>query len=106
MSGISLPSEPVDSLATMISATDIGQTNRGKKTPMNQPSKNYLRSLLYHGRHQNRPSHSLSNTSNGVNQHQKHASESATVTVHGSATYDPTVAKGNFSKRQRGNGLR
>ncbi|KAI3457677.1 hypothetical protein Pfo_014340 [Paulownia fortunei] len=116
MSGISLPLEPVDSLATMVSAADINQVNHGKKTAVYQPSKNYLKSLMYHGRHQTSASHYRNNASHhlnqpsistvGVNQHQKLVSESATVTAHGSAMFGTTVAKGNFSKRQRGNGLR
>ncbi|KAH6780972.1 helicase in vascular tissue and tapetum [Perilla frutescens var. hirtella] len=105
MFGISLPSEPVDALATMVSAADIGH---GQTMQKNQPSKNYLWSLLYHSRHQNPSSHHQSYASHHhtqpsyhVNHHQTYAPESGTnrSTMHGSP-----VGKGSFSKRPRGSG--
>ncbi|XP_057792860.1 DExH-box ATP-dependent RNA helicase DExH6 isoform X2 [Salvia miltiorrhiza] len=100
MSGISLPPEPVDALATMVGAADIGHANRGKKTAINRPSTTYLRSLLYHDSNRNHQ-HSSHNQSHTSHHHavgpQKHVPEARPPQVM------TNVAKGNFSKRQRGN---
>ncbi|KAL6529829.1 hypothetical protein OROGR_015452 [Orobanche gracilis] len=50
MSGISLPTEPVDSPATMVSASDTGQTDDGKAVANNQPQ-NYLKTLMHCQKH-------------------------------------------------------
>ncbi|KAL8478072.1 hypothetical protein ACS0TY_030098 [Phlomoides rotata] len=99
MSGISLP-ESVDSLATMVSSTDIGNNNHGKKT-RNQPSNNYLRSLLFHNQSRASYHHAQPSYTVRANQHQRHVLEPPTVASHG-----PPVAKGSFPKRPRGNGHR
>lgn len=91
MSGISSPSEPVDALTTMVGAADIGRANHGKNMLMNRPSKNYLLSLLYHGKHQNPSSHN-----------QSYASHHHAQPSHANGT--TAVGKGNFTKRPRGNG--
>ncbi|XP_073281505.1 DExH-box ATP-dependent RNA helicase DExH6 [Primulina huaijiensis] len=98
MSGITLPLEPVDSLASMISATDISNPNHGKKTGMNQLPKH---NPTYHGRHQNFASHQ----GGGMNRREKLAPQSSSAVAHESVIYG-THSKGNCSKRQRGNGLR
>ncbi|KAK6116331.1 hypothetical protein DH2020_049958 [Rehmannia glutinosa] len=97
MSGISLPNGPVDSLATMVSAADIGPTNNEKKTV----PQNYLKSLM--NRQNSGHSHSQpSNTTTiGKNQHQKLASESPTVNALETAMYGTAVTTGKISKRQR-----
>ncbi|XP_041991533.1 LOW QUALITY PROTEIN: DExH-box ATP-dependent RNA helicase DExH6-like [Salvia splendens] len=91
MSGISLPPEPVDTLTTMVSVADI---SHGRRVPI----KSYLKSLLY-------PDHSYPNQSHTSHHHtshlQKQVSKSAT---NWSAPQGTSTAKGNYSKRQRGNG--
>ncbi|KAL0362125.1 UNVERIFIED_CONTAM: DExH-box ATP-dependent RNA helicase DExH6 [Sesamum calycinum] len=137
MSGIPLPSEPVDSLATMVSAANISQqANNGNKMVIDQPSKNYLKSLIRHRlqvlalEHQKGrapPTNVITHPNNtsqhrrqapvptgGMSQGQKPASENATetasqnatVTVLGSPKHETSTPNGNFSKRQRGNGLK
>ncbi|KAL6554433.1 hypothetical protein OROMI_020106 [Orobanche minor] len=92
MSGISLPTEPVDSLATMVSATDIGQTDHGEAVANNQPPQNYLKTLM----------HRENNTSYSRTQPSIYNS----INAHGPAMYGPTAANRNFSKRPRGSGCR
>ncbi|KAL1560914.1 DExH-box ATP-dependent RNA helicase DExH6, variant 2 [Salvia divinorum] len=95
MSGISLPPEPVDTLTTIVSVADI---SHGRRVPINRPAKSYLKSLLY-------PDQSYPNQSHMAHHHtshlQKQVSKSAT---NWSAPQGMSAAKGNFSKRQRGNG--
>lgn len=52
MSGISLPLEPVDSLTTMVSATEIGQSDPGWNNGMDMNPNIPPNSFGYHGRHQ------------------------------------------------------
>ncbi|KAL3633801.1 hypothetical protein CASFOL_022563 [Castilleja foliolosa] len=94
MSGISSPTEPVsvDSLATMVSASDIGQAdNYFNAMLMNQPPRNYLKSLLHRQNHTIYP-HAQASQSPRINQPQIPASQSP--------------AKQNFSKRSHGRGRR
>ncbi|KAL0307181.1 UNVERIFIED_CONTAM: DExH-box ATP-dependent RNA helicase DExH6 [Sesamum radiatum] len=109
MSGIPLPSEPVDSLATMVSAANISQqANNGNKMVIDQPSKNYLKSLIRHRlqvlalEHQKcraPPTNVITHPNNtsqhrrqapvptgGMSQGQKPASENATETASQNAT--------------------
>ncbi|KAK4437453.1 DExH-box ATP-dependent RNA helicase DExH6 [Sesamum alatum] len=129
MSGIPLPSEPIDSLATMVGAANISQqANNGNKKAVDQPSANYLKSLIYHRRqvlaleHQRgraQPANVVTHPNNtshhhrqapmptlSMSQHQKPASQNTTVTAHGSPMHETSTSNGNFSKRQRGNGLK
>ncbi|GFP96380.1 probable ATP-dependent RNA helicase ythdc2 [Phtheirospermum japonicum] len=93
MSGIPLPTEPVpvDSLATLVSATDIGQAGNGKTSVINQPPQNYLKSLHRQNDAFYPQAQPLNSTIN-VNQTQNPASQ--------------IPAKRNFSKRSRGSGRR
>lgn len=52
MAGISSLLEPVDSLTTMVSATEIGQPDRGSYNGMDMNPNNSLSSPMYHGQHQ------------------------------------------------------
>ncbi|KAL0400215.1 UNVERIFIED_CONTAM: DExH-box ATP-dependent RNA helicase DExH6 [Sesamum radiatum] len=137
MSGIPLPSEPVDSLATMVSAANISQqAAKGNKMVVDQPSRNYLKSLIRHRlqvlaleqqRDRAPPTNVITHPNNtshhrrqapvptvGMSQDQKpasqnatvNASQNATVTAHGSPMHETSTPNGNFSKRQRGNGLK
>nr|XP_016442949.1 PREDICTED: DExH-box ATP-dependent RNA helicase DExH6-like isoform X1 [Nicotiana tabacum] len=89
MTGISLLLEPVDSLTTMVSATEIGQPDRGSYNGMDMNPINSLSSPMYHGQHQRYYTH-----------HQRggiHISKGSFM--HGGGTM-----KRDHSKRQRGNG--
>ncbi|KAK4355822.1 hypothetical protein RND71_024793 [Anisodus tanguticus] len=84
MSGISLPLEPVDSLTTMVSATEIGQSDPGRNNGMDMNPNN---SPGYNGRHQHPYMH---HHGGGI-----HVSK-------GSFVYGGAGKRGH-SKRQRGN---
>ncbi|GAB4848177.1 DExH-box ATP-dependent RNA helicase DExH6 [Ancistrocladus abbreviatus] len=60
LSGISSPVEPVDTLTSMVNATEIGRPAQGKKG-IDQVPNNFLRSLVNHAPCKNNPS------SNGIN---------------------------------------
>ncbi|KZV16627.1 hypothetical protein F511_12083 [Dorcoceras hygrometricum] len=100
MAGISLPPEPVDSLASMISAADIGHPNHGKKTGMNQLPKH---NPSHHGTHQNFASHYQGG---GMNINQTLAPQSSTAVAHEPVISGMPLSKGSCSKRPRGNGIR
>ncbi|CAA0836936.1 helicase in vascular tissue and tapetum [Striga hermonthica] len=90
MSGISLPNEPVDSLASMVSATDISGLGRVSTNTANQPSQNYLKSLL-NSRNKSYQPPAQPLVSNADNMH-----------AYGSAMHGLPAPIRNFSKRPRG----
>ncbi|XP_041993919.1 DExH-box ATP-dependent RNA helicase DExH6-like isoform X2 [Salvia splendens] len=95
MSGISLPPEPVDTLTTMVSVADI---SHGRRVPINRPAKSYLKSLLY-------PDHPYPNQSHTSHHHTSHLQKQVSKSAaNWSAPQGTSTAKGNYSKRQRGNG--
>ncbi|KAK6784734.1 hypothetical protein RDI58_018189 [Solanum bulbocastanum] len=88
MSGISLPHEPVDSLTTMVSATEIGQSDPGWNNRMDMNPNISPNSFGYNGQHQ-RPN--MHHQRGGI-----HVSK-------GSSSHRGTMQRGH-SKRKRGNG--
>lgn len=88
MSGISLLHEPVDSLTTMVSATEIGQSDPGWNNRMDMNPNISPNSFEYNGRHQ-RPN--MHHQRGGI-----HVSK-------GSSAHRGTMQRGH-SKRKRGNG--
>ncbi|GER54025.1 ATP-dependent RNA helicase [Striga asiatica] len=90
MSGISLPNESVDSLASMVSATDISGLGRVSTKSANQPSQNYLKSLL-NSRNKSYQPPAQSLVPNANNMH-----------MYGSAMHGPPAPNRNFFKRPRG----
>ncbi|XAR52817.1 RNA helicase [Bertholletia excelsa] len=53
LSGTSLPQEPVDSLTSMVNATEIDQSTSGRRKGVGQNASNYLKSLMFGHTHQN-----------------------------------------------------
>ncbi|KAK9266485.1 hypothetical protein L1049_001691 [Liquidambar formosana] len=128
LSGISLPLESVDSLTSMVNATEIDKSAPGKRG-MGHNQNGFLKSLMSQDTGQN--SHSnyqknragaskgtinmndLSNnnvrppfTSVSVNPYQRPPSQSPGLVGYGSGSYGPYGPRGDSSKRQRGNGSR
>ncbi|KAL6570508.1 hypothetical protein OROGR_000058 [Orobanche gracilis] len=116
MSGISLPTEHVESLAKMVSATDIGQTDHGKAVANNRPPQNYLKILMHR---QNNTSYTRTQPSiyNSINAHgpamygptvanRNFLISNISTNAQGPTMYGPTVPNRNFFKRPRGSGCR
>nr|XP_027064625.1 DExH-box ATP-dependent RNA helicase DExH6-like isoform X1 [Coffea arabica] len=124
MSGISLPLEAVDMLASLVDTTVIGQSDPGRKKRVGQNSSSFLRSLISPARSHNAATNSqqvgihgcsvLRNCNNLSNHHQQSGFTSAGINVcqrpssqlpmiSGSTAYDARTSREDYRKRPRGN---
>lgn len=101
LSGVSLPTEPVDSLTSMVNATKIGKSALEKGGPPQNTNK-FLQSLFMSNRirqdtHSRGRSRDPSNSNkNGTNLHGSDSPEGGSK----------CISKTDFHKRRRGNGAR
>lgn len=111
LSGISFPSEPVDSITFMIQATEIDKSMGGRSR--DSPN-NFLRSLMNHNTHQNSALHnhkdresfrgSRKGNETSSSYDGRPAVQGSTIVGSGSGMYVTHGPRGDSFKRQRGSG--
>ncbi|KAJ4828926.1 DExH-box ATP-dependent RNA helicase DExH6 [Turnera subulata] len=126
LSGISLPANSVDSLTSMVHATELDKAAPGKSKGNGQSQNSFLSSLITHGMHQTAPSHSAnakkpvstgkSDCKPSTNNFQPPISSGGMYPYQGpllrgpvkcnSETHGQLGPTGDSSKRHRGNALR
>lgn len=130
LSGISLPAESVDSLTSMVHATELDKSAPGRRRGLGQNQNGFLKSLMSHGAQQtaSAPSHyhkartpafkgKLNNNEPsshnfvptnlvGMNPYQRPPLQGLASVGYCSGMYGPLGPRGDTSKRQRGNALK
>ncbi|KAJ6412366.1 hypothetical protein OIU84_005424 [Salix udensis] len=96
LSGISLPGESVESLTSMVNATEIDKSTSGRRGTGQNP--NSFLSLLMNDKQQTAPRYH-----NARNPNQRPPLQGATSVGHSSGMQGPSGLRGDYSKRQRGN---
>ncbi|KAJ6681386.1 hypothetical protein OIU74_019796 [Salix koriyanagi] len=96
LSGISLPGESVESLTSMVHATEIDKSTSGRRGTGQNP--NSFLSLLMNDKQQTAPRYH-----NARNPNQRPPLQGSTSVGHSSGMQGPSGLRGDYSKRQRGN---
>ncbi|KAJ6736074.1 DEXH-BOX ATP-DEPENDENT RNA HELICASE DEXH2 [Salix viminalis] len=96
LSGISLPGESVESLTSMVHATEIDRSTSGRRGTGQNP--NSFLSLLMNDKQQTAPRYH-----NARNPNQRPPLQGSTSVGHSSGMQGPSGLRGDYSKRQRGN---
>ncbi|KAB5557411.1 hypothetical protein DKX38_008320 [Salix brachista] len=96
LSGISLPRESVESLTSMVHATEIDKSTSGRRGTGQNP--NSFLSLLMNDKQQTAPRYH-----NARNPNQRPPLQGSTSVGHSSGMQGPSGLRGDYSKRQRGN---
>ncbi|KAG5246174.1 hypothetical protein OIU77_019898 [Salix suchowensis] len=96
LSGISLPGESVESLTSMVNATEIDKSTSGRRGTGQNP--NSFLSLLMNDKQQTAPRYH-----NARNPNQRPPLQGSTSFGHSSGMQGPSGLRGDYSKRQRGN---
>ncbi|GFZ10543.1 helicase in vascular tissue and tapetum [Actinidia rufa] len=106
LSGVSLQSEPVDAVTSIVNATEINQSTPRGTEMMGQDSNRFLKSLMYSHTRRNTPSnlptnipppYVLTTNSNGL------PFVNSGGALRGSGIVGPLAPMGDSTKRQRGN---
>ncbi|XP_057469455.1 DExH-box ATP-dependent RNA helicase DExH6-like [Actinidia eriantha] len=106
LSGVSLQSEPVDALTSIVNATEINQSTPRGTEMMGQDSNRFLKSLMFSHTRRNTPSNLPTNipppyvltmNSNGL------TLVNSGGALRGSGIVGPLAPMGDSTKRQRGN---
>lgn len=121
LSGISLSLESVDSLTSMVNATEIDNSASGRRR-MGQNPNNFLKTLMSHGTRHKSPSkhHKNKGAENwnspptynawspymppSLTSNQRPSSQRPSFSGYGSSMHGPYGPRGDSFKRQRGNG--
>ena len=96
LSRISLPGESVESLTSMVHATEIDKSTSGRRGTGQNP--NSFLSLLMNDKQQTGPRYH-----NARNPNQRPPLQGSTSVGHSSGMQGPSGLRGDYSKRQRGN---
>ncbi|KAF9682853.1 hypothetical protein SADUNF_Sadunf05G0151300 [Salix dunnii] len=96
LSGISLPGESVESLTSMVHATEIDKSTSGRRGASQNP--NSFLSLLMNDKQQTGPRYH-----NARNPNQRPPLQGSTSVGHSSGMQGTSGLRGDYSKRQRGN---
>ncbi|KAJ0111776.1 hypothetical protein Patl1_01411 [Pistacia atlantica] len=114
LSGISFPSEPVDSITSMIQGTEIDKSMGGRSRDTGHSPNNFLRSLMNHNTHQNSALHIHKNREHFKGSRKGNETSSSydgrppvqgsTIVGSGSVMSVTHGPRGDSFKRQRGSG--